>query len=1012
MIQPLDQETRLTIGGVTYIIDHFLFQGGTSFVYLAYADNTNTWVVIKEFCPKMFASHITRDANLKICLLPQFRFAKYSFERNQIQFSAEKQPGLIKNNPSFSFPVLHSENNYLVELTTEGASLSEWKHTCCNDQTESAIIYIKACLLLTKKLMQTLDALHSCGVLHLDIKPENLYLSGSEADLSYHRIAAGTSNVQIKFLDFGSSISSEDLKNNIQHILETLSFTEKYAAPILIQLSRADFTTQKKWINHIDSSSDYYSVLMVLKDLLLVRWHTNPNSTEIVGLPDSDYKKKRIKQSILSLFDLCHHFPGTNKTVNFEKALSHDKIKEMIMSHIDAAVLAIDNPAGFSVDFVLEQGLRMLDRECGGKNNIEETLLTSVQKADGELELYPTLLHYIKKKTEKKSAVETIIYSSAAGIGKTTSLLHVFAACLYEKIAGTGNIIPFYIPLKYAGNNITEYICRTYFGVKEDAASFENWLDKTSARVLFILDAYEEFSGDDTTLITWWTRSKSFGTAPRDLLISLKTQESPASSRFPLNQSVFARFDMLRMDPLSDIQIQTYFGDLLKNSIYSRLLHIPMLARMAKSVLANPELINPTAYWNEKGTLTVHDLCTARLMKVYLDLQIKRYAYAEHKNQAVIWKNVIFNDIAKAAARSAHWEFSTSLTKTEKADFACKCGILKVSEDNTLHFSHRLWHEFMIAYMLSDSIDAFLSTGVIASELQELSFSESVYWLAGELLGKKKVIDAIQALRHLKASIDFSDLLNNEHLTVGSLLRCLAKLPSEMAMSDIQLLSKSAEGTAATVTMNVLNIAKQQYNRSFNNRIDLEGLDLRATSLQKVTGLDNKLNDSLFHTETFGIQACRTCCEILQVLKWQHYLIAIVCFGKQRTRRAFMVIDQDKKSITTCHLGSLFSFDHIVIDANYDMFARVRGYRDTTGYCTVTKMNINERGEVFIVRSEVSNEKVKLLTDHVNDPDDLAAANEALNKKRADPTKCRFCARYDAAQNRCTCPDRSNESGN
>lgn len=152
-----------------YVIDRKIGGGGFSIVYLAHDKDSNDQVVIKEYMPRKLATR--EDDNLSIRANDEDG-SNENFAHGRRLFFQEASTLATINHPNIinviNFFRAHG-TVYMVMQYERGVNLQDYikRHNGLSEQLIRVVF---------TQLLQGLKAIHDLGLLHLDIKPGNIYL--------------------------------------------------------------------------------------------------------------------------------------------------------------------------------------------------------------------------------------------------------------------------------------------------------------------------------------------------------------------------------------------------------------------------------------------------------------------------------------------------------------------------------------------------------------------------------------------------------------------------------------------------------------------------------------------------------------------------------------------------------------------------------------------------------------------------------------------------------------------
>ena len=174
-----------TILNGKYLIGRVLGEGGFGITYMGWDLNLDMKVAIKEYYP---AGFVTRETTTTTTITP------FSGEKREAYISGlDKFVGEAKSLAKFySLPGIVSVKDFFKENGTayivmeyiEGVTLKQYL------QKEGGKLPVYQVLEWVKPLIQSLSQMHSAGIIHRDISPDNIMI---------------TRNGDIKLLDFGAA---------------------------------------------------------------------------------------------------------------------------------------------------------------------------------------------------------------------------------------------------------------------------------------------------------------------------------------------------------------------------------------------------------------------------------------------------------------------------------------------------------------------------------------------------------------------------------------------------------------------------------------------------------------------------------------------------------------------------------------------------------------------------------------------------------------------------------------
>lgn len=159
-----------------YLVGKMIGSGGFGVTYIAWDNNKNTKVAIKEYLPSDLASRAYGNTQVSIFTgqkSEQFRYGieKY-LDEAMILGRFSNFPGIVSVRDYFE----ENKTAYLVMDFIEGVTLKEYLK-------KNNIISSKEVLNFMLPLMKSLVAVHNENIIHRDISPENIMINDGKATL-------------------------------------------------------------------------------------------------------------------------------------------------------------------------------------------------------------------------------------------------------------------------------------------------------------------------------------------------------------------------------------------------------------------------------------------------------------------------------------------------------------------------------------------------------------------------------------------------------------------------------------------------------------------------------------------------------------------------------------------------------------------------------------------------------------------------------------------------------------
>ena len=180
-------------------------RGSSCVVY--HATDANTEHLLKEYYPRNL--DIERDDTGKLTI-PEINMEQFEFGRERFHNGGEMQMALrleekLKNYTSNVQGNYYGNGTEYIDMTCFAG--------CTYDQVEETSLY--DLMRRMKTLAQVIGYYHKAGLLHLDIKPQNIYVRPNNETVE-----------DVMLFDFDSVVTKSEVM-----IIPTLSYTKEWGAP-------------------------------------------------------------------------------------------------------------------------------------------------------------------------------------------------------------------------------------------------------------------------------------------------------------------------------------------------------------------------------------------------------------------------------------------------------------------------------------------------------------------------------------------------------------------------------------------------------------------------------------------------------------------------------------------------------------------------------------------------------------------------------------------------------------
>jgi len=178
---PIHLEPGTRVGNGRYVLGRVLGHGGFGITYLAFDFELGRKRAVKEYLPRDFATRGSQQKQVTVYSADDFQHGlnKFLDEANVLVRFAD-HPGIVSVLDFFA----ENDTAYLVMDYLEGLTFKQYL-----DQ-QGGSLSAETALAIMMPVMDALEEVHSTGLLHRDISPDNIYI---------------TYGKQVKVLDFGAA---------------------------------------------------------------------------------------------------------------------------------------------------------------------------------------------------------------------------------------------------------------------------------------------------------------------------------------------------------------------------------------------------------------------------------------------------------------------------------------------------------------------------------------------------------------------------------------------------------------------------------------------------------------------------------------------------------------------------------------------------------------------------------------------------------------------------------------
>lgn len=163
-----------TILNGRYVIGHAIGEGGFAIVYKAFDIHLKRMVAIKEFFASTLMTRTSGNKNIIVYNAEKYR-SEYEYRKKRVLAEARNMAMFISDNNIVSVFAYFEENNtaYIV-MELLGYTLSQYM------KQNGGSLEIKEAVNIAIETAKALKALHSKGIIHLDVAPNNIFISKNQ----------------------------------------------------------------------------------------------------------------------------------------------------------------------------------------------------------------------------------------------------------------------------------------------------------------------------------------------------------------------------------------------------------------------------------------------------------------------------------------------------------------------------------------------------------------------------------------------------------------------------------------------------------------------------------------------------------------------------------------------------------------------------------------------------------------------------------------------------------------
>lgn len=162
----------------------------------------------------------------------------------------------------------------------------------------------KKCVDLSLKIIEAIEFIHSLGIIHIDIKPENIMIKDK----------------QVKLIDFGCSFIQTFPDQNCEST--THVGTREFMDPISLKEKETSLVVK------YNKTTDLYALSVTLFELISGQRYKAPRNP--VNGTNTMISNRSFDKNVLDIFDSCLTYTRVNNETNKSVRLTIEELKEKI----------------------------------------------------------------------------------------------------------------------------------------------------------------------------------------------------------------------------------------------------------------------------------------------------------------------------------------------------------------------------------------------------------------------------------------------------------------------------------------------------------------------------------------------------------------------------------------------------------------------------------------------------------------------------------------------------------